>query len=233
MMKTTTIRTFLGTLLFIGGIIFLGISADWWKISSVYSGAWTFFITIPAIIWIFIFGVNIFNSMMFFTGFGFLLNSTGLVGNQYVVQLIISMAILSVALYIFAGTVKKPVETEAFSLKPKQNDTDKINLSVTLFGGRYTNVSEKIEDGKIKANFCTIAYDISKVNIEKDITLNLSVICGNIVLVIPQDVKVLINSNSFIGKTINKTKQVTTSRTININSSVVNGKIIITDTIPE
>ena len=230
-MKSTYFRSLIGSAFFIGAIVFLGVSMNWWSFSSDFAGAWTFFITIPAILWILIFGTNIINSLFFFTGFGLLIYELGWIDNNQVITFIITLALMSVGLTILGSIGRKTVEQELFKKKTKQNDTSNINLKSNLINASFSNVSEDVKGGSIVSNFCNTAYDLTDSKILQDIELSLFANYGKIVLVVPPECKIIINSNASFGQVINKISNNSQKdgKTILIKAKIKLGEITILD----
>lgn len=232
-MKKKSFVSFLTFALIVGAAVYLGISAGWWKVNSSLDGLWTFLLIVPAVVWMLVFNINFFNSALFFGGFGLLLTETGLVSKSQWIPLIISMGVMTVALTIKGAVDKKPAEITAFDEKPKQNDTDTIKISDAFAGGRYTNISENIKEGSISATACKMVYDFSKAELLQDITLKLSANLATIVLIVPKNVKLVVNTNCTCGKLINRVEDKSVSRTITIQADIKFSKIFVRDDIPE
>lgn len=232
-MKKNTVVSFIVMVLIVGAAVYLGISAGWWQVNSALDGLWTFLLIVPAIIWMLIFNINFFNSALFFAGFGLLLTETGLVSKTEWVPLLIAMGVMTIALTIKGAVDSKPAEIMAFDEKAKQNDTDTIKIADAFAGGRYTNISENVKEGNISATACKLVYDFSKAELQQDITLKLKASLATIVLIVPKNVKLVVNTNCTCGKLVNRVEEKSVSRTITIQADIKFGKIFVRDTLPE
>ncbi len=213
-MKSNKIKSLISVMFFLGAIMVLGCTAGWWDLSFSIDGIWAFVLIIPAAFWVFLFGANILNSLIFFAGLGFLIYERGIVPSENIVELCVSMALMAISLTILGSNLDKVKQIK--EKKAVANDQDTIDASYFGSNKRITNVSENVKGGKLSSKCSHIIYDLSNAKIENGAQIDIESSCGNTEIILPAGFKYIINSSSSFGKVINDLEQTPIGKTITL-----------------
>lgn len=228
-MKSTYVRAIFGLVFFIGAFILLGISCGWFQIIENFTFAWIFILPIIGIIWMITFGVNIFNSIIIFTGLGFILLETGIVPSERIIQLIITLALLSIGLTILGSIGKLPTEVTIFSKKLREIISQVASVKAMLISKNFLHKSEQVKEGIFKVTFCNVAYNMSNVKLDQNINIKVNVIGGKLILLLPKGYKIISNSSASFGHVTNciDNKPEDSQHIIFLNANVKFGEVIL------
>lgn len=226
-MKTTYARSVIGAVLMIAAVTFLGICSGWWQFTTDFDGMWTLIFTVPAIVWMLFFGVNIVNSLLFFTGFGILLIQSGIVPQTANIPLVISMAVMAVGVTVLGSIGTLPLEESVLRLKKKRKDNSQVKVCSFCKGKYFLNGVGNVTDANLSATFCECAYDFSECRVDQDLIFNVKSFGAAIVIYAPKDCKVVLNSTGFASKAENRLVSQQGEHTIYFQGRMTFGKLII------
>lgn len=229
MLKSKYLRGFIGAIFLETAVIFLGVTQSWWDLTFAFWGIMGLITIIPAVLWILFFGTNIFNSLLFFSGFGYILYEQGFIDKTHINEYIIALTLFSIGLTVVGSMGTRPEDIDVFLKKPKEINQIEVKASAFLI---QKHISSNY-DGITKCNFssgCTkLGVTLSNAGFEKDAVISLKATFGKIKIILPENVNVIINSNSTLGKVINNLKKADTETAINIkiNAQIKFAKIIL------
>lgn len=210
-----------GVILIIIGII-LGLnSLNITDINIFFDGWWTLFIIIPSIRDLFKDEDKTGSIIGLIIGILLLLCSQGYIKFETIWKLILPtiLVILGISL-IFKNTIYQKKIT-------KINNNKTLEEYCATFGGQNIEY-EKDEEFKgcnLTSIFGSIKCDLSKSKIEEDTIINTFAIFGGIDIIVPENIKVKINSTPIFGGVTNKRKKSENkdAKTIYINATNIFG----------
>lgn len=227
-MRSRNIRSIVGSLFFICATVFYFFSSAETMVNFNTQSLWALCIILPSILWMCIWGIGFFNSVLFYAGFGMLLYEGRIIDPNYIIELMLTLSLMAIGLIIIGSIGKKPPEEAVFNKKRKYLEQDSFKYSAVFLPSNAANYSKNITGGTAKSYFCTSAYDISEAIIKNNAEIMLACGFGRLILVIPENSKIVLNSSASFGHIINRTKINGSSvNTISIKAKATFGEIII------
>ena len=205
----------LGVFLIILGVILGGNALGLFDINVFFKGWWTLFIIIPCLIGLFNDNDKKGNLIGLIIGVLLLLACRKVIDFDIIWKLLLPIIIIIIGLsLVFKNAFSTEVNQKINKLNKKINDKD--GYCATFSGQEIKLDKETFNGTNINAIFGGITLDLRDAVIKNDVVINTSSIFGGIDLIVPDDVKIKIRSNSIFGGVSNKKK----------NSSVESGKVI-------
>lgn len=227
-MKTSSIKSMVSALLFVVAGILLGYSAGWWDFIPQPAALWSLLLIIPALAWMFILGINIVNSIAFFAGIGLLMYLEGFIEPQRIVFLIIALSVMSLALSVIGGSLNSSSFNKLKTSAAAGFDQKNIQAKAVIKDKHYVNnIKESVLGGTLKTTCSTLIYNFSGCTLETDIDIEATVNGGRMIIVVPSQSKVVINSRANFGSVSDNTKKNSNAYLINVNAAVRFGELII------
>ena len=195
-------RKLWGVLLIVVGLI-LGLNAlNITNINIFFDGWWTLFIIVPSFIGLFDKNDNKTDNIIgLCIGITFLLSARDIISFELILKLVIPFVLVVLGLScLFGDRLEKQVKDKFKGAK--KNDLEWI---VATFAEQNINRDNSKFDGcNMDSIFGSIKLDLRNANIEKEAIIKASSIFGEIVLLLPDDVNVVLKSMPIFGSISNK-----------------------------
>lgn len=207
-------KTILGLFIIGIGIVLLGNSFLWWDIDLLFKGWWTLFIIVPAFLGLFDKKSFISSLISLIIGILLLMACQNYISWKMLGQLLIPSSIILIGLaIIFNGRVTRRSVTNSKEY-------------IAVFSSVEEQLSEVISSFSTVSVFGGIKLDLSKANIDKDITIDVVTIFGGLDIKLPKDVNVTASGVPIFGGVENKFRNKDENKvTITINYVSVFGGI--------
>ena len=201
-MKKSTVSVILGILVVALGVFFGGQALGFWEQYKVsFDGWWTLFIIVPSVISIINGGFNPFNTILAGVGVLMLLDEQDVLNNGLGYKLIIPYVIVIFGLSII---FKKPIRIN----KEGNNGIfagSKGENFFAVFGGNTPNFNGvDFRGANAYAIFGGIDLKLQNANIRRDCIINLYTVFGGTDVVLPKNVKVIVDSMPIFGGVDNR-----------------------------
>ena len=207
---------FLGILLIVVGVLFLGRNMDWWDFSIFFDGWWTLFLIVPSIISL-VRREGIGTSFLILVlGVLMLLACQDVIEWSTIWKIFVPLIIIVIGLSIIFGNRK----VRSKKIKPNAKEY------VAIFSG-VDEVINKIEsDFKITSVFGGVELDMRDVKLDSDLVIDCFTLFGGIDIRLPKDVKVEVNGLPIFGGVENKYRNNDEAKvTIYINHTTIFGGV--------
>lgn len=222
-MKTTK-NIILGLFLIVIGVILAGNALKLFDIDIFFKGWWTLFIIVPAFLGLLSDNDKKGDLIFLIIGILLLLGCNKVIDFDIIWELILPIIIIVIGLsLLFKNTIDKGVSKKIDELNKKAN---KDNEYAAVFSSQDIKVDDDFEGTNLSAVFGELKLDLSKNKLKKETIINTSCVFGSITIYVPDDVKIIIKSNSIFGSITNKKEaNEKASKTIYINGSCVFGGV--------
>ena len=206
---------FLGILLIVVGVLFLGRNMDWWDFSIFFDGWWTLFLIVPSIISL-VRREGIGTSFLILVlGVLMLLACQDVIEWSTIWKIFVALIIIVIGLSIIFGNGK----VRSKKIKPNAKEY------VAIFSG-VDEVINKIEsDFKITSVFGGVELDMRDVKLDSDLVIDCFTLFGGIDIRLPKDVKVEVNGLPIFGGVENKYRNHDATVTVYINHTTIFGGV--------
>ena len=206
---------FLGILLTVVGVLFLGRNMDWWDFSIFFDGWWTLFLIVPSIISL-VRREGIGTSFLILVlGVLMLLACQDVIEWSTIWKIFVPLIIIVIGLSIIFGNRK----VRSKKIKPNAKEY------VAIFSG-VDEVINKIEsDFKITSVFGGVELDMRDVKLDSDLVIDCFTLFGGIDIRLPKDVKVEVNGLPIFGGVENKYRNHDATVTVYINHTTIFGGV--------
>lgn len=216
-----------GIVLVVLGLVF-GLNAlDITDINIFFDGWWTLFIIVPCFIGLIKENDKTGNLIGLLFGVALLLCCQGLLNFDIMWKLTFPVILVIVGLsLIFKNFFHKKVNEEIEKLNKKIKKDD--SYCATFSGINVSFADEEFNGTDLTAVFGGIKCDLRNATIKEDVVINASCIFGGIDILVPDDVKVKVKSNSLFGGVEEKQKnrkEQNGKYTIYINASCIFGGV--------
>ena len=216
---------FWGLVLIIIGIILGGRALNIFEFDIFFKGWWTLFIIVPCTIGL-IKDKNKTGSLIgIIIGVLLLLAARDVIDYSLMWKLFIPIVIIIIGLSIIFTNVFFKSDEEIF--KKLSDKIGKDGLTAVFSGQDVKLDDQEFEGTSLTAIFGGINLDLRKSIIKEDVIINATAVFGGVEIYLPEDVKVIVKSNSFLGGVDNKKKMKDDKKlpTVYINSSCAFGGI--------
>lgn len=177
-MKKNISTIFIGILIIVLGVIFLGDSLNIWNVQIFFDGWWTVFIIIPSIIGLLKKEALASSFLGLSIGILLLLASQEVIKWNMVGKIFIPIILIVIGLLII--------------FKPGTKKIDKKNLPEYI--GLFSSIEEKVNKNFKGANciaiFGGVELDLRDVDIKSDISINCTTVFGGIDIIAPKNVNI-------------------------------------------
>ena len=200
-MRKSTVSIILGLLVILGGIYFGGQVLGYWDYKVSFDGWWTLFIIVPCIISIFTSGLNFFNSVGTGIGILFLLSEQEVLKNDLGYQLIIPyiMVVFGLSL-IFRKSTKGSKEGNNGIFAGSKGEN-----FFAVFGGNTPQFDGiDFRGANAYAIFGGVDLRLQNAIIKRDCVINTYSIFGGTDIILPRNVRVIVNSTPVFGGVDNR-----------------------------
>ncbi len=223
-MKVTR-NIILGVILIIIGILLGGDTLGLFHINIFFKGWWTLFIIIPCLIDLFNDKDKKGNIIGLIIGILLLLACRDVISFDIIWKLLLPIIIIVIGLsLIFKNSFNPEVNEKINTLSKKFSD--KEGYFATFSGQEIKLDKETFNGTSINAIFGGVTLDLRDAVIKDDVVINTCAVFGGIDLIVPEDVKIKVKSNSIFGGVSNKKKSDSgTGKTIYVNATCIFGGV--------
>lgn len=208
-------KIFLGLILIVVGLVFLGNNLNWWQVDIFFKGWWSLFIIVPSVYGLFKRGTFTGSLISLTVGTLLLLASQDVITWSMIWKIIVPVIIIILGLRLI--------------FLPKREKTiDKKNSKsyVAVFSGIDEKIMKLESDFIATTVFGGIELDLRKAKIDKDIVIECVSVFGGIDLRLPEGVNLKINGLPIFGGVDNKYDENQDAKvTINLNYTCIFGGI--------
>ncbi len=190
-----------------------------------FDGWWTLFIIIPCLIGLVTDDNKTGSIIGLVIGVLLLLSAQKVIDYSYMWKLLVPIIIIIVGISIIFSNVFFKKDEEKF--KKMSNKISKEGLTA-VFSGQDVKLDDQVFEGtNLTAIFGGIKLDLRKAEIKEDVIINVTAVFGGVDIFLPDEVKVIIKTNSFFGGVDNKKKNNDDKKlpTVYINSSCAFGGV--------
>lgn len=229
-MKGSYLRFFIGAVLVIASVMFLGATQDWWEISTELNGALGMLLAIPALVWIFFLGVNFVNCLIYFTSFGLVLWGKDIIVGDNWLQWIISLIVLTVGMTFLGSLANSDEDVNVLLRKPFVVNRREFFEEAKLIPRHISSDFNGLTKVEVNSSFTKCGLTLAKATFDKNCNVIVKCKYGSLKIVIPKNTHITINASQSFGKVINRMKPVNEMSIIskiNLDATVVFGKIIL------
>lgn len=215
-----------GLALIVIGIILGGNALGLFSINIFFKGWWTLFIIVPSFIGLFSNNDKTGNIIGLLVGIALLLASRGVFDFNIIWKLLVPFIIISIGLsLIFKNSFDRETNESIKKLNEKISSGE--GITATFSGQNVEFEGEEFKGTTLNAVFGGIKLDLRKAKIKDDVVINATSVFGGIDILVPEDCKVKIKSNSIFGGVSNNKKTVAKEKahTIYVNGSGIFGGI--------
>ena len=214
-----------GIVLIVIGVLLACKALNVFEFDIFFDGWWTLFIIIPC-------GIGLINDrnktgsiIGIIIGVLLLLSAQKVIDYSLMWKLMVPIIIIIVGLSIIFSNVFFKDKDEVF--KKLSDKISKDGLSAVFSGQDVKLDEQEFEGTNLTAIFGGIKLDLRKAIIKGDVVINVTAVFGGVDIYLPEDVKVYIKSNSFLGGVDNKKKNKDDKKipTVYINSSCAFGGV--------
>ena len=208
-------------LIFIGIILSLKIFKIW-DFNIFFKGFWTLFIIIPSVIDLCKEKNKIGGIIGLFIGVTLLLACQEVISFSTVWKMLAPFILIVLGFsLIFKNRVSKDVKYEIEKLEHR--DSKPKEYFATFSSQNLNFANEKLENMELNAIFGGIEANFLKSNLENNIVIKVTAVVGGIDIIMPEDYKVEVISNSLFGGVSNKRQQGDSKKTIYIEAMCLFG----------
>lgn len=227
--KSRYLRSSIGALFLLAAIVVSAYLFGWWDYSFEFTALMGAVPIILAVIWIFLFGTNVVNSVLYFAGIGYILYENGFANtDDGKIHLVIVMALMALALTCLGSAARSDKELDPFLAKPSK--FKKKNAKKSTFGHpRHVKSTAKVlKSGKFTARFGTLCVSLDETELEPDTVINAKALFGKVKLRLPAGAVPKVVSDCAFGKTAVRLAAEDDSNTnFILNSQATFGKIVV------
>lgn len=208
------------------GIILGGNALGIFNINIFFKGWWTLFIIIPSFIGLFSNNDKTGNIIGLLVGIALLLASRGVFDFNIIWKLLVPFIIISIGLsLIFKNSFDRETNESIKKLNEKISSGE--GITATFSGQNVKFEGEEFKGTTLNAVFGGIKLDLRKAKIKDDVVINATSVFGGIDILVPDECKVKIKSNSIFGGVSNNKKSEAKEKahTIYVNGSGIFGGV--------
>ena len=171
------------------GVIFALNALEITNIDVFFDGWWTLFIIIPSFIGLFKGGDRSGSLFMLALGVTLLLAAQNVIAYSMIWKLFVPIALIFIGIKILFGNV----------FFRKKNDDNEKSKSAIFSDRKSKWDGEVLEDSEFNCVFGDLKISLEKAVIEKDVTLKINAVFGDVRVKLPSDVNVRVNSSVIFG----------------------------------
>jgi predicted membrane protein len=176
------------------GVIFALNALEITNIDVFFDGWWTLFIIIPSFIGLFRRGDRSGSLFMLALGVTLLLAAQNVIAYGMIWKLFLPIALIFIGIKIIFGNL---------SFRKKKSKNEKTTSAI--FSDEKSKWDgEVLEDSEFNCVFGDLKIALEKAVIEKDVTLKINAVFGDVRVKLPSDVNVRVNSSVLFGDVVNK-----------------------------
>ena len=176
------------------GVIFALNALEITNIDVFFDGWWTLFIIIPSFVGIFKSGDRSGSLFMLALGVTLLLAAQNVIAYGMIWKLFLPIALIFIGIKIIFGNL---------SFRKKKSKNEKTTSAI--FSDEKSKWDgEVLEDSEFSCVFGDLKIALEKAVIEKDVTLKINAVFGDVRVKLPSDVNVRVNSSVLFGDVVNK-----------------------------
>ena len=176
------------------GVIFALNALEITNIDVFFDGWWTLFIIIPSFVGIFKSGDRSGSLFMLALGVTLLLAAQNVIAYGMIWKLFLPIALIFIGIKIIFGNL---------SFRKKKSKNEKTTSAI--FSDEKSKWDgEVLEDSEFNCVFGDLKIALEKAVIEKDVTLKINAVFGDVRVKLPSDVNVRVNSSVLFGDVVNK-----------------------------
>lgn len=184
---------FLGLVLIAVGILWGGYSVGVWEFNIFFPGWWTLILIVMPIFGMIRHGVKAFDVIILAVGLFLLLTSLGIIDSLRIKLLFWPAVLVIIGLMlifgIFRNRVPKGLEKEADAYVSGVFSTVRRHCDGKPYAG-----------GRVKAFFGSASLDLRNSIIEQDIRIYANALCGEVTVLFPPNVSLVVEDSSFLGQ---------------------------------
>lgn len=162
------------------------------NIDVFFDGWWTLFIIIPSFIGLFKRGDRLGSLFMLAIGVTLLLAAQDVMEYGMIWKLFLPVALVFIGIKLIFGNL-------SFGKKNKNNGGNEKYISAIFSDRKSKWDGEVLEDSEFTCVFGDINIHLEKAVIEKDVTLKINAVFGDVRIKLPSDVNVRVNSSVLFG----------------------------------
>jgi len=205
-LKSTYLRFFIGAVLVIGAVMFLGVSQDWWELNTEFSGVLGILPAVPAVIWIFFLGVNFVNCFLYFGGVWLVLFGKDFINSSNWIEWSIVILIVTVGMTFLGSLANSPEDVNVLLRKPILINRKEFFTDTKLIPKHYETEFEGLSKCEVISMFTKCGLTLSNATFEKGCKVLATCKFGSMKIVLPKNTQVVINASQSFGKVNNLLK---------------------------
>lgn len=195
-----------GIIFIVAGVVWALSALDIVDVNIFFDGWWTLFIIVPSAFALFTSSEKLSAAIGVAVGVILLLCARDVLSYGMVMKLAVPAVIILIGLKMIVSSFsRRHKEKVDESFEKYEGDVDNV---FCLFNGVKADLSGKVFRGaEINAIFGGVDYDLSGAVIEPDSAIKVSAIFGGVDIIVPEGVRVKVQSNSLFGGVSNKTRR--------------------------
>lgn len=226
-LKSRYLRLTTGILFFLATVLLSAHLFSWWEYSFEFAGILGIAPVILAVLWIFLFGTNIVNSLVYFAGIGCILYENGFINSDNRVSYVFVLSLLSLALAFVGSAAKSDYELDPFLRKPKAFKKKNAKKSTFGFPRHVKSLAEVTKSGRFTACFGTLAVSLDETAFENDTVINARAFFGKVRIRLPEGAVPKVVSDCAFGRIVVKlASDENAEQNFTLNASATFGRVI-------
>lgn len=198
-MKTTYKTRFIGFLLIVGGITFLGEQLGFWNFSIFFPGWWTVFLILPAIFSMIDSGFHVGNSILLLLGAYFLLNANDWISFRLTLGAIVALfCILFGMQLIFGSSRTSPFKEKEQRFMDDEDSIKNIHSNV-CFSTRRVRAKGIVNSLDAQCLFGTQLIDLSEADIRDMQYCRVDNVFGTVDVIVRDDINFVVKRDNVFG----------------------------------
>ena len=194
-----------GVVLIAVGVILGGNAVGLFDINIFFSGWWTLFIIIPCLVGLVTDREKTGSLIGLIVGVLLLLACQNVIDFSLLFKLIVPIIIVIIGLsLVFKNTIGSEINKSIKELNEKNNADGDYCATFSSQDVRLDN--EEFKGANVNAIFGGVKLDLRDAIIKEDVVINVCCVFGGTDILVPEDVKVQVKSNSIFGGVDNKVK---------------------------
>jgi len=200
-MKKSTVSIVLGLIVIAFGIFYGGEAFGLWNYHITFNGWWSMFIILPCLLSIFSGGINFFNCVGTGIGVLILLNEQGVLKNGLGFKLIFPFVLV---IFGFSILLKKPIKVNKEGNNGVYAGSRGDNY-FAVFGGNSPHFKDvDFRGANTYAIFGSVEMKLQSAIIRRDCEINTYTVFGGTDIILPKNVRVIVESTPILGGVNNR-----------------------------
>lgn len=198
------------------------------NIDIFFEGWWTLFIIVPSFINIFTDDDKVASFIWMLVGILLFLLVNDYIPFELISKLIFPFILIAIGFaLILKGTGNGRVKKIEKIVEEDEEEDSKDNEQHSIFYDKKIHAEKNFDGVELNSVFGSLVYDLSDSKVKNKSVINAKSVFGNIKIIVPSNVKLVVKNSSFVSEVINHVKNETAKTILYINVDSCFGSVII------